>query len=255
MREKKRKKSGGGDIGGALLQMMTISLFIILLAFFILLNAIAVVDDQRMYAAIGSLLGSFGGLSGGYSVIEGTGDQLDNLVVETGAGRIDFSDLFIAEEGLKEEIRILTDPRGTTVQIPAHILFMPDYADLIPSGKAFLMRLCGLAEDNDLPLEIAGHTDPVPLPPERETTLVALSSLQAMHVLRFFVTEGDIPAKRVSAWGWGPHRPAFSNATPASRALNRRVEVAFVHHPFNKKPQSGFTFKDFFFNAFDSERE
>ena len=70
-RKKKKTEESGADIG----VVMTCSLFLIILTFFILLNSIAVIDDRKPRLAIGSLIGSFGTLTGGLSKLS-TGESM-----------------------------------------------------------------------------------------------------------------------------------------------------------------------------------
>lgn len=63
MKQKKGQSQGGSGQAG--IRVLTVALFIILLAFFIVLNSIAVIDESRTLAALGSLIGSFGILPGG----------------------------------------------------------------------------------------------------------------------------------------------------------------------------------------------
>ena len=119
--------------------MTTISLFIILLAFFILLNSIAVLNEQKVVAAIGSLLGSFGQKTGGYSVIDGTGEKNLLIPVATHTGRIDFSDIIADEPALSQQIQILTDPRGSLVRVPSEALFHQSETAITSSGYPSLI--------------------------------------------------------------------------------------------------------------------
>ncbi|HVY47282.1 MAG TPA: OmpA family protein, partial [Minicystis sp.] len=71
----------------------------------------------------------------------------------------------------------------------------------------------------DVTLAIEGHTDdrgPADLN-ER------LSDDRARSVMHYLVGHG-VDAKRLSARGFGPHRPIAPNDTPAGRQKNRRVE-------------------------------
>ncbi len=251
MASNRQKKASGGETGGSLLQMMTISLFIILLAFFILLNSIAVVNDQKVTAAIGSLLGSFKGLTGGYAVIEGSGDTPRLIAVQTESGLIDFSDLFVSGENWSQEIKIKKNSRGTVVDIPARDLFEPFGFELKPSAEVLLGRLCRLLRENDHSIEIIGHTDNLPMEDDRRTTNRELSTLRAVNVLRYFVTVGKLAPQRLLAYGWGSYRPAYPNTTEDTRRMNRRIEILVIHENIRPKPKDGFTFKRFFFRTFD----
>ncbi len=250
--EKQHMSQGSTD---ALIGVMTVSLFIILLAFFILLNSIAVLDEQKMLSAIGSLLESFGVDSGGYSVIDGTGDKPDlpafSNELDGRVGHIDFSDLYVADDNLSQEIKILSDPRGSMVRIPAKILFEPSDINLRPSASPFLNRLGDIIHKNKYPIDISGHLDNMPHAEGVGVTNRELSTIRALRVLEYLIKKKSISSDRITALGWGEHRPVASNKTAETRELNRRVDIVFVHKKEKKKPKGWFIFKDFFFKSLE----
>ena len=68
---RKRRDEAPQPIGIDPVLIVSVSLFMILLTFFILLNSLAVPDEKRRRAAIGSLNENFGVLSGGFSLLDG----------------------------------------------------------------------------------------------------------------------------------------------------------------------------------------
>ena len=73
-------------------------------------------------------------------------------------------------------------------------------------------------------IEVHGHVDNVgeAAAPARE--LLALA--RAKTVASWLTTQGGVPAKKVTAKGYGKTRPIADNDTDLGRALNRRIEVA-----------------------------
>ena len=114
----RRTKEDNANQGSSLLQMMTISLFIILLAFFILLNAIAVIDSQKRRVALGSVLKSFGVLSGGWSHIEGQSDNWALSAFPNYHGPVALKDLSFIDSNLLKHIRVAVHKRGSLLSIP-----------------------------------------------------------------------------------------------------------------------------------------
>ncbi len=239
----------------SLLGVMTVSLFIILLAFFILLNSIAVVDEQKMLLALGSLLESFGVDSGGYSVINGTGDKPDlpaySSDIHGRVGHIDFSDLYVADENLSQEIEVLSDPRGSMVRIQARILFEPADMNIRPSAFSILNTLGDIINRNSYPVEILSYLDNVPHAENAGITNRELSAIRSLSLLKYLIKEKRISPGRITALGWGEHGPVASNKTAKTRELNRRVDIVFVHKKEMKKPKRWFIFKDFFFKSLE----
>lgn len=251
MDTKKRKQKVNEEPAGNLLQFMTVSLFIILLAFFILLNSIAVPDEHKIRTAIGSLIGSFGRLEGGYSVIEGSGDKPVLAKIFTEKGQIDFSDILMESANMDQDIHLVPAAKGTIIRFPENALFHEFEVDIIPERYVLLDKICNALGKNNISLEISGHTDDVPADSERSFSNRELASLRAMSVLNYCINQGKLPPKRVTAFGWGRHRPAYSNKSREGRKMNRRVDILLKHNKPPGKPLGGYTFKDFFFTTFE----
>ena len=248
---KSRKKKGEKESAPDLIQMMTISLFVILLAFFILLNSIAVIDDQKKLEVMASLLGNFGVMTGGLSILEGKGGDMKLPGMESLTSHVNFSDLMVGSEEIIQLTRIMSDHRGTVLSIPARLLFERGGVDIIPSGAKILGRLCSTIQKNDYPVEICGHTDNRPPVGRKTMSNRELSAVRAMKVLNYFMKKNTFRPDRFTAYGWGQYRPIAANQTKETRELNRRVELVFVHEAPPEKPKGIFTFRKFFFKVFN----
>ncbi len=234
-----------------LVQIMTISLFIILLAFFILLNSIAVIEETKMQAAISSVNSSFVGLTGGDSLIQGSGDGISPEVYEMDGKENEFSELFTGDEELTKHIKITANNMGSVVRMQSHLLFDQYDTKILPSGYVLLDKLSKIINKNDYPIEITGHTDNAP---QEEALLFSKRELSAIRVsilLQYFIEKRNVPAKRLTTFGMGEYRPVASNKNIKTRELNNRIDFVFVHKMQQQKPNGVFTFKDFFFKAFD----
>jgi chemotaxis protein MotB len=247
----KRKKKSEEASGSDLLQMLTVSLFIILLAFFIMLNAIAVVDQNRQRVALGSLMDSFGILSGGNSLIPGPENQVTSNKLQQITGLVDFSSLISGEGDRAQPLVVTEDNRRSVLTIPDKRLFESGGAQLKPESEKMLYKLSKIIRLNRYPVDIIGYMDgggneEKDWPPPRE-----LSTLRALSVQAFLIQKAGVDPKLLTAYGWGQYHPIASNSTRESRALNRRVDVVFIHEKKAVKPDNAFTFKDFFFNVFD----
>ena len=249
-RNRKKILPSASDTGGNLIQTITISLFIILLAFFILLNSIAVLNEKKVVAAIGSLLGSFGQKSGGYSIIDGMGEKDLPVPMTAYTGRVDFSDIITDNPLLSQKIAVLNDPRGSLVRIPAADLFEPSSTQISPSGNKLIGAIARTIQKNTYPVEISCHTDNTPIMMHNMVSNLEFSAMRALHLLQFCIESGKIAAERLTSFGRGEFNPAYSSRVLQTRALNNRVDILFVHKLSRQKPKGGFIFKDFFFRSF-----
>ena len=158
---------------------------------------------------------------------------------------------------LSGHIRTMPVMYGKKIVIGAEALFPEKGLILSPELKPFLKRLCRYINRSDYSIEIVGHTDNVPGPEKGYESNWELSAFQALSVLKYFVEDGHVDARRIKAYGCGGYFPIASNDTPKSRKLNQRVEIVleysapdFLQRIYQKKPFKFFTYKKFDFKIF-----
>jgi len=258
MGKRKRKKDdeSGADIG----MVMTVSLFLILLTFFILLNSIAVLDENRTRLAIGSLIGAFGGLPGGLSPMEAGKSVLppsapmieEELTIEQLMSYV--------KRELKElagDIKVETIGGQKRIIINEAGLFFENEFKIKPSIQPLLDKLGQIINKGSFPVEIAGYTDNVNHTGKGIQSNWELSSMMALKVLKYFVSQCGVVSNRLTAYGCGSNHPIASNESVQSRAQNRRVEIdlkykapEYIKRIFKKNPAGFFTYKKFDFKIF-----
>jgi outer membrane protein OmpA-like peptidoglycan-associated protein len=86
-----------------------------------------------------------------------------------------------------------------------------------------LKRMANIIKENDLRIEIQGHTDNTGSPEYNKE----LSEKRANAVKEYLVAQG-LEAAKISIQGLGETQPVASNDTEEGRAQNRRVEIKFV---------------------------
>jgi len=255
-RKNKNDDDSKADIG----MVMTVSLFLILLTFFILLNSIAVVDDHRTRLAIGSLLGAFGGLPGGLSPME-TGKSALPPTAPMIEEELTLEQLMsYVKRDLKElegDIKLETIAGQKRIIISEKGLFMGKGFKIKPSAQPLLDKLGQIINKGSFPVEIAGYTDNAVHPEKEYKSEWEISTIMALKVLKYFVSQCGVLPNRISAYGGGSNHPITSNESIQSRAKNRRVEIDlkynapdYIKRIFKKKPAGFFTYKKFDFKIF-----
>lgn len=237
--------------------VMTVSLFLILLTFFILLNSIAVIDQKRVRAALGSLTGSFGTLPGGLSPMK-TGESIMPVSPPMEKQKVDLQLLMSAmDRRVLGEVRVRGNGDSETITLSESILFEENALKLRSSSAPLLDRICRLIREAVYSVDVVGHTDNSPAQERGCKSNWELSGLMAMQVVKYLAEEGGIRPDRLSAYGHGDQIPVASNGTRESRAQNRRVEIvlnykapAYVKRIYKKKPPGIFTYKRFIFKVF-----
>ncbi|WP_022836412.1 OmpA/MotB family protein [Salisaeta longa] len=87
-------------------------------------------------------------------------------------------------------------------------------------------------------IQVAGHTDNVPINNQKFQSNWELSTARATRVVESLIASGVDPSKvTMSATGYGQYTPRASNATLTGRKRNRRIEMRLIYT--NKLSQKG----------------
>lgn len=165
-------------------------------------------------------------VTGEYKIILPYGEHYGISV--SAEGYLPFSKNLDITEGnsfkeITEDVYLSPVEIGTTLALN-NIFFNQGKYDLLPSSYPELDRLVTIMENNPtMEIEIGGHTD-------NQGNLELnkkLSEDRAKAVMNYLVSKG-ISEKRITWKGYGGSKPIASNATEASKKLNRRVEFTIL---------------------------
>jgi chemotaxis protein MotB len=138
-------------------------------------------------------------------------------ILEGFRSMIDAGDLAVEVEGGRVLLVLEND-----------VLFDAGQASVRKEGKRVLRDVAQrLAAMRELELQVGGHTDDTPIKTDRFPSNWELSTARAVEVVQLLVATGIDP-RRLSAAGYGEHRPAGPNDGDDGRARNRRIEIALV---------------------------
>ncbi len=113
--------------------------------------------------------------------------------------------------------------KGSTITLK-NVFFNSGSFQLKPESFAELGKLVSILKNNpNSKVEISGHTDSQ----GNAQANVQLSQNRAQAVMTYLVSNG-IPAKALTAMGYGASVPVADNATEEGRAQNRRTEFKVV---------------------------
>jgi len=143
-------------------------------------------------------------------------DPFGRCVLSAGGSRV---------PGCVEEVAVIPPPVPVheTMTLGADTFFNFDKYDLKPAGMAKLDELAAKLQQLGsavTAISVTGHTDSV----GSEAYNLALSERRAQTVVNYLEQRGVNP-NIIQARGMGKSNPVASNATPAGRAQNRRVEI------------------------------
>lgn len=124
-------------------------------------------------------------------------------------------------------VEVRQDGDVVRIELPADQLFQPGTATLKPGSEQLLhdvaQRLMEAYPRQMIGVE--GHIDLDPANAGSATGAAAVSTNQAAMVHAFLVNQARVPESHLFLAGHGGNNPVVSNATPAGRQRNRRVEL------------------------------
>lgn len=112
---------------------------------------------------------------------------------------------------------------GTTIRLNK-VYFNRGTSDLLQDSFDELDRVVEMMNENpDVKIELSGHTDN-----QGSSKLNLKLSQERVDKVKQYLSEHGISAKRIKGKGYGGTKPVASNASEATRKLNRRVEITIL---------------------------
>ncbi|QGU00232.1 Flagellar motor rotation protein MotB [Candidatus Syntrophocurvum alkaliphilum] len=217
----------------------------LLLALFVILFAISQVDQDKFDEIRRTLETVF---VGGAGVMEKDIGIVDDSITEMidEAEPSDYAkedrqlhqykvllDYYFKEKGIDGFVSNVVTEQGLLITIQDVALFESGRAELHPEAKDVLKDLADILTELENPIQIAGHTDNVPINTRQFPSNWELSFHRAINVMYFMLNNDKLEADRFSIVAYGEYRPRETNETAEGRALNRRVELLIqrIHTP------------------------
>lgn len=123
------------------------------------------------------------------------------------------------------ELTVSTRNGKVYVSLQENLLFPSGSAVVNPKGKQALSKLADVLNvNNDINVEIEGHTDSIPIKGRFKDNW-DLSVARSTEIVRILTQTYNVDPARVTASGRSRWEPVDSNTTAEGRAKNRRTEI------------------------------
>ena len=123
------------------------------------------------------------------------------------------------------ELTVSTKNGKVYVSLQENLLFPSGSAVVNPKGKQALSKLADVLNiNNDINVEIEGHTDSIPIKGKFADNW-ALSVARSTAIVRILTETYQVDPTRVTASGRSRFEPVDDNSTAEGRAKNRRTEI------------------------------
>ncbi len=211
-------------------QIVYTGFILILLCFFIMLTSFASLQQSKITRFAQAFSHAVSVFSGGRSLEEG------RTMIHTNAMVVDKEDemarLFekvrqLGKNHHLDEVEVTRSRRGVVITLSENLLFQSGDARLTPAALPLLDKVVRIIRIVDVPVEIEGHTDDLPIQTPNFPSNWELSTARAVTVLRYIIEQQNVDSQRISAVGFSKYRPVVPNDSMAHRARNRRVEIIF----------------------------
>jgi len=135
-------------------------------------------------------------------------------------------DKLVAEAGLAEQVTTSVSQRGLKIRLVTDGLLFESGSAIVKPGAMTTLERIGriVAAEHEHPVQVEGHTDDRPIATSQYPSNWQLSGARAAAVVQQLNGAG-VSGKRMSLAGYAAEHPIASNAMPAGRAANRRVEI------------------------------
>lgn len=151
--------------------------------------------------------------------------DLETMTIEGIKAKLD---QFATENNIQTKLVSSIEERGLVVSIQDTLLFASGSAEITPAAKTILKKISTVLAASENYIKVEGHTDNLPINTSKFPSNWELSVLRATNVLHILIHDGGIDSLRLSAAGYGEHRPIADNSTDIGRAANRRVDLVIL---------------------------
>ncbi len=211
-------------------QIVYTGFILILLCFFVMLTSFASLQQSKITRFSQAFSQAVSVFSGGRSLEQGKTMIRSDAMVAHKEDEIALLFEKVRQLGIENQlhqVQMSRSRRGVVMTLTEKLLFGSGNPTLTPSALPLLDKVAAIIKTIDVPVEIEGHTDDLPIRTTNFPSNWELATARAVSVLRYMIEAHQVSARRISAVGFSMYRPVAPNDSAANRAINRRVEIVF----------------------------
>ncbi|MGA1192101.1 MAG: MotB family protein [Bdellovibrionota bacterium] len=142
----------------------------------------------------------------------------------------------LASEIANGALEVETEGNKVIIRVAEDASFAPGSAQTLSSFNTVLEKISDVVQESPGNVVVEGHTDNIPITPDRFSSNWELSSSRAANVVTQLVSGSGLPLNRFEVRGFADTKPLASNITSIGRAKNRRVEIIIEYDEKNLEP-------------------
>ncbi len=152
----------------------------------------------------------------------------------TKGGEKDFRDVktsidaYLLQKKAQDKVSVEINRRGLVVSLKEAGFFDSGSATVQKDSYQLLAKIAESLSSFSNPFRIEGHTDNVPIHSAQFHSNWELSTARATNVVHYLVDYYEFEPDKISATGYGEHRPVADNDSEAGRRKNRRVDIVLL---------------------------
>ena len=230
----------------------------LLFAVFVTLYAMSQTDKKKVEQVMSSMRESFGladkvGMGAAKPTLIEMGDMrvMPSLRMETitpgpksrgvdgkkGRGQAqekDFKDIkasveaYLVKSNLQDKVNVSINQRGLVVSLKEAGFFDSGSATVKQNSLPQLERILESLREYDNQIRVEGHTDNIPISTSAFHSNWELSTTRATNVVHYMINGDKFSPEKISATGYGEHRPVAENSSTEGRSKNRRVDIVML---------------------------
>jgi chemotaxis protein MotB len=230
----------------------------LLFAVFVCLYAMSQADQKKVESLVASIKESFGHVKTGASservnVLQSTdlrkipaikpetlspGKGGEDLKIATkNRSRAEMKDFQEAKAiidsalknyGAQDKVNVQVTKRGLVVSLKEAGFFDSGSADVKSNSFQLLNAVAKALAPFSNPVRVEGHTDNIPISSHAFKSNWELSTTRSTNIVHYPIDNYSFPPEKISAVGYGEHRPIADNTREDGRSKNRRVDIVLL---------------------------